>query len=178
MRQFAGQSRGAARNDQHSSGFVIGPCELWRVDDFRVAGLADARVLALMRSTASRGSRPRRPGAGQRAAQGLRDRRELVSYQAAAGACQALLPSGGAGTTQAEVQQEWSEFRSFARCMRRHGVPNWPDPQPRSGTDPRPLFDIQPVNPQSPINPDSPQITNKLPDCDSLLKTANPDLFE
>ena len=75
---------------------------------------------------------------------------------------------------RAEVQQEWSEFRSFARCMRRHGVPNWPDAQPRSGTDPRPMFDIQPVDPQSPINPDSPQIKSKLPDCDSLLKTANP----
>jgi len=95
-------------------------------------------------------------------------------YQAAAGACQPLLPSGGTGTTQAEVQQEWSEFRSFARCMRRHGVPNWPDAQPRSGTDPRPMFDIQPVDPQSPINPGSPQIKSKLPDCDSLLKTANP----
>ena len=95
-------------------------------------------------------------------------------YQTAAGACQPLLPSGATGTTQAEAQQEWSEFRSFAHCMRRHGVPNWPDPQPRSSIDPRPLFDIQPVDPQSPINPDSPQIKNKLPDCDTLLKTANP----
>ncbi|HEY2200380.1 MAG TPA: hypothetical protein VGH56_00720 [Solirubrobacteraceae bacterium] len=95
-------------------------------------------------------------------------------YQAAVGACHSLLPSGGAGTTQAEVQQEWSEFRSFARCMRRHGVPNWPAPQPRSGTDPRPMFEIQPVDLESPINPDSPQIKSELPECDSLLKTANP----
>jgi hypothetical protein len=95
-------------------------------------------------------------------------------YQAADGACRRLLPNGGSGPTPAQVQQEWSEFRSFARCMRRHGVSNWPDPQPRSATDPRPTFDIQPVNPQSPINPDSPQIKSKLPDCESLLKTANP----
>jgi hypothetical protein len=95
-------------------------------------------------------------------------------YQAAAGACQHLLPNGGMGTSQAEVQQKWSEFRSFASCMRHHGVPNWPDPQPRSATDPRPTFDIQPLNPHSPINLNSPQIKSKLPNCSSLLKTANP----
>jgi hypothetical protein len=92
-------------------------------------------------------------------------------YQAAAGACQHLLPSGSTGPSQAEVQQEWREFRSFARCMRHHGVPNWPDPQPRSATDPRPNFDF---NPQSPINPNSPQIKSARPDCSSLVKTANP----
>jgi hypothetical protein len=100
--------------------------------------------------------------------------RNSPQYQAAAGACQHLLPSEGTGTNQAEVQQEWSEFRSFARCMRRHGVPNWPNPQPRSTTDSRPTFTIQPLNPHSPINPNSPQIKSKLPDCESLLKTANP----
>ena len=92
-------------------------------------------------------------------------------FRAADAACKRLLPSGSTGPTQAEVQQEWSEFRSFARCMRRHGVPNWPDPQPRSATDPRPTFA---VGPQSPVNPDSPQIKSKLPDCSSLVKTANP----
>lgn len=95
--------------------------------------------------------------------------------QTAVSACHRVLPDGGnSGTTQAEVQQEWSEFRSFTRCMRRHGVPTWPEPQPRSATDPRPIFGIQPVAPNSPINPDSPQIKSKLPACDSLLKTANP----
>lgn len=92
-------------------------------------------------------------------------------FRAAAGACKRLLPSGSTGPTQAEVQQLWSEFRSFARCMRRHGVPNWPDPQPRSATDPRPTFAF---GPQSPINPDSPQIKRARPDCRSLVKTANP----
>lgn len=96
-------------------------------------------------------------------------------YRVAASACERLLPNGGnSGTSQPEVQQEWSEFRSFARCMRRHGAANWPDPQPRSATDPRPIFGIQPVDPHSPINPDSPQIKSKLPECDLLLKTANP----
>lgn len=96
-------------------------------------------------------------------------------YQTAASACQRLLPNGGnSGTSQPEVQQEWSEFRSFARCMRHDGAANWPDPQPRSAIDPRPIFPIQPVDPNSPINPNAPQIKSKLPACDSLLKTANP----
>jgi hypothetical protein len=100
--------------------------------------------------------------------------RNSSQYQAAARVCQHLLPSRSTATSQAEVQQEWREFRSFARCMRRHGVPSWPEPQPRSATDPRPTFNVQPVDPQSPINPNSPQIKSKLPDCESLLKTANP----
>jgi hypothetical protein len=92
-------------------------------------------------------------------------------FRAADAACKRLLPSGSTGPTQAEVQQLWSEFRSFARCMRRHGVPNFPDPQPRSATDPRPTFAF---GPQSPINPNSPQIKRARPDCSSLVKTANP----
>jgi hypothetical protein len=95
-------------------------------------------------------------------------------FQAAQGACQRLLPSGGTGMTQAEVQQEWNEFRSFTQCIRHHGMPNWPDPTNRSETDKRPIFQIQPVDPNSPINPDSPQIRAKLHACDSLLRTQNP----
>ncbi len=52
-------------------------------------------------------------------------------FDAADGAFRHLLPDGGGGTTQAEVQQEWTEMRSVARCMRRHGVPQWPDPVDR-----------------------------------------------
>ncbi|HEX4679846.1 MAG TPA: hypothetical protein VH210_11670 [Gaiellaceae bacterium] len=96
-------------------------------------------------------------------------------YQAAARACQRLLPSGGTDySSEAEVQQEWNEFRRFTQCMRHHGMPNWPDPTSRSESDKRPIFKIQPVDPNSPINPDSPQIKTKLHACDSLLRTQNP----
>jgi hypothetical protein len=97
-----------------------------------------------------------------------------TQFQAAQSACQRLLPNGGNGMSHAEVQQEWTEFRSFARCLRRHGVPNWPDPSNRSATDPRPIFRIQPVDPTSSIDPNAPQIRSKLHDCDSLLRTQNP----
>jgi hypothetical protein len=62
--------------------------------------------------------------------------------QAARQACQQLLPNNAGAINadsiqqcmsagdcpQALVQQVLNEERSFARCMRSHGVPNWPDP--------------------------------------------------
>jgi hypothetical protein len=70
-------------------------------------------------------------------------------YQTATQACAHLLPAGGGGPTAAELRQEWNGMASFARCMRSHGVPNWPDPT-RYPPDPsRPTFmlpaSIQPV---------------------------------
>lgn len=64
--------------------------------------------------------------------------------QAAQTACQHLYPnSGGSGVltkdaisaceetgncSQPLVQQAMTALRAYARCMRAHGVPNWPDP--------------------------------------------------
>jgi hypothetical protein len=62
-------------------------------------------------------------------------------FQAAQQACADLLPDTGGSFTQqfqecvqggvcpqALVQQALTLMRSFARCLRAHGVPNWPDP--------------------------------------------------
>jgi len=43
-------------------------------------------------------------------------------FQAAQNACQHLLPNGGHGPTQAEVQQVKAQGLKFAQCMRHHGV--------------------------------------------------------
>jgi hypothetical protein len=64
-----------------------------------------------------------------------------AQFQAAQRACRHLLPNGGttfaASLTQclmtgacsaALVHQALTEGLRFARCMRDHGVPNWPDP--------------------------------------------------
>lgn len=59
--------------------------------------------------------------------------------QAAQRACQALLPQGGSLAQQAnclmlgscrpaQVQQILTAERRYARCMRSHRVPDWPDP--------------------------------------------------
>jgi hypothetical protein len=49
-------------------------------------------------------------------------------YQAAENACRHLLPNGGSGPNQAEMQQELSGMRQFSECLRAHGMPYWPDP--------------------------------------------------
>jgi hypothetical protein len=51
----------------------------------------------------------------------------MSQFQAAQSACQHLLPNGGQATRSAS-QQLLSDGLKFARCMRSHGVPNWPDP--------------------------------------------------
>ena len=73
-------------------------------------------------------------------------------YQAAQTACQNLYPSTGGSIQQCEmtgdcpqalVQQALTVMRKYARCMRAHGVPNFPDPT--IGSQGRPFFDVSSV---------------------------------
>jgi hypothetical protein len=48
--------------------------------------------------------------------------------QAAQSACQHLLPNGGSGPNAAQVQQVKAQALAFSRCVRSHGLPNFPDP--------------------------------------------------
>ena len=83
-------------------------------------------------------------------------------------ACEHLLPNGGLPSS-AQVQQAWNDMRSFARCMRSHGVRNWPDPTVTSRQDNRPFFYVPPS-----INPSSPQIVAKIDLCRHVLHADNP----
>jgi hypothetical protein len=99
--------------------------------------------------------------------------------QATQQACQHLLPSTGrtinAGSItdcmmaddcpQALVQHLLDEERSFARCMRSHGVPNWPDPTIDSQG--RPVFAIS-ISKDG-FNPYSKPIWAKGNDCSHLM---------
>ena len=72
-------------------------------------------------------------------------------YRAAEQACQPLLPTGGSLRQQtnqclwfgscppALLQQLMNIERDYARCMRSHGTPDWPDPTIVKG---RPAFDL------------------------------------
>jgi hypothetical protein len=69
--------------------------------------------------------------------------------QAAQRACQHLIPTTGGSIQQCEttgdcpqalVQQAMNVMRKYSRCMRAHGVPNWPDPTIDSQG--RPFFDV------------------------------------
>ena len=84
-------------------------------------------------------------------------------YQTATQACARLLPNSGGGPTAAEVQQEWNGMASFARCMRSHGAPNWPDPTPYPPRPGEPTFQL----PAS-IQP-TPQTISKMEVCLRLV---------
>jgi hypothetical protein len=90
-------------------------------------------------------------------------------FQAAQSACASLLPNGGQ-TTQAALQQSWSDMANFARCMRSHGVPNWPDPTRYPQHPERPYFNL----PATGIDPNAPQVTAKIHTCLYLLHGENP----
>src|SRR5262249_12090794 len=54
-------------------------------------------------------------------------------FQAAQKACQSLLPSGGSSLATQSASgsigpEKQAQLLRFARCMRGHGVPNYPDP--------------------------------------------------
>jgi len=93
-------------------------------------------------------------------------------YQTAQQACSHLLPSSGSASLtqclmtgdcpQSVVQPAMAEGLKFARCMRSHGVPNWPDPTTDSIG--RPSFPVTKAG----ISIDatrSPQMLVKIGDC-------------
>jgi hypothetical protein len=98
-------------------------------------------------------------------------------FQAAQNNCQHLLPTGGSLEQQARqcinagdcppalVQQILTAQRKFARCMRSHGVPNWPDPT--IGRNGAPIFNLIPAG----ISHDqahNPPVSTKIAECERL----------
>jgi hypothetical protein len=90
-------------------------------------------------------------------------------YSAAQTACAELLPNGalppGGQPTQAELREMERDALKFARCMRSHGVPGWPDYILRGG---QPIIDLHGTS----IDPNSPQIVAKEVRCKSLLQLS------
>jgi hypothetical protein len=78
--------------------------------------------------------------------------------QAAQSHCRYLLPHGGSGPSQTQVQQIMSGMLKFARCMRSHGVRAWPDPVLDAGGNPEFYLDGK-------IDQNSPQIARKIHAC-------------
>jgi hypothetical protein len=82
------------------------------------------------------------------------------AFQAAARACRSLTPSGGDSLKQRAQLQE--QLLAFAKCMRSHRVPAFPDPQVVSG-------DIQLRVTRGQIDPSSPVVTAATAACRSKL---------
>jgi hypothetical protein len=53
-------------------------------------------------------------------------------FEAALKSCRKFLPDSG-GSSPGQQAQEQAELLKFARCMRRHGVPDFPDPTVSGG---------------------------------------------
>jgi hypothetical protein len=99
-----------------------------------------------------------------------------AQLQVALNACQHLLPNtGNIDDNPAALNQWWSQLRQFARCMRSHGVPNWPDPSPYPQDPVRPTFNLhaagigfhQGAQPGNIV--DSPQIEARVRACESAV---------
>lgn len=89
-----------------------------------------------------------------------------LKFQAALTTCQQLLPKSGR-SSQAQDQQMMSAMLNFARCVRSHGVADWPDPLAES--DPG-----QPGTPGFPrnmpgVNQNSPQVKSAMAVCQHLM---------
>jgi hypothetical protein len=65
---------------------------------------------------------------------------------------------------QAMVHRVMNSMLSFSRCMRAHGVLNWPDPIVDS--EGRPGFNLVPIHG---TNWNSPQIQNKIYECEHVM---------
>jgi hypothetical protein len=80
----------------------------------------------------------------------------------ATSACQSLAPGGGQ-ISQAQKQQVTADGLKFARCMRTHGVPTFPDPT--SGGE---------IGLPHGTNPNSPTFQNAERACQSLMPQQAP----
>jgi hypothetical protein len=88
-------------------------------------------------------------------------------FQTATRACGHLLPDGGPGVPPAPavVQQIQTDMTKFARCMRTHGVPSWPDPTLDRG---RAIFDPEAAG----IDTSSPQISAEVHECERVFPAS------
>jgi len=81
----------------------------------------------------------------------------------AAQACAHLRPSGPSAAQKAKDQQD---FLTYARCMRSHGVPKFPDPKPGEGG-------IS-IGPKTGVDPNTPQFKAAQEACRKVVPGIPP----
>jgi hypothetical protein len=82
-------------------------------------------------------------------------------FQAAQQACKNLLPNNGGMTTGGHLSaQQQAQYLKYAKCMRAHGVQNFPDPTSKGLTLP------------DGVDPHSPQFQSADHACHSLLPNS------
>ena len=71
-----------------------------------------------------------------------------AQFQSALQACRKFLPGGGPpALTPAEQAEHAEAMASFAACMRKHGVPSFPDPNGKGVFSPGALEGLDPTSP-------------------------------
>lgn len=93
-------------------------------------------------------------------------------YESARTTCYRLYPQrqSGPGLTTAQQQQVLGQLLNLAKCMRSHGLPTFPDPNPAStiwGSGGGQLFTLP-----SSLNPNSSQFTSAENACKSLKPSS------
>ena len=105
------------------------------------------------------------------------------ALQAAQQACRRLYPGNGGALTKASIQQceetgycpqalvrqAVTAMLGYARCMRSHGLPGWPDPTVDS--EGRPGFNLLHVHG---FNPNSAQVSAKMQGCEHVMPAGVP----
>jgi hypothetical protein len=89
------------------------------------------------------------------------------TFQSAMQACRSYLPNGG-HPTAAQTAKAKAQALAMSRCMRSHGVPNFPDPQFKSG--PGGGIGVQLSGPG--VNPSSPAFQAAQKACGSIFGKA------
>jgi hypothetical protein len=82
------------------------------------------------------------------------------AFEAAAKACAKLLPGGG-GPAPAPTAQQKRRALEFAQCMRKHGVPDFPDPTFPTGSGAAGKASSLPAD----VNPSSPAFKQAVSSC-------------
>jgi hypothetical protein len=88
------------------------------------------------------------------------------AFQAGMQACQRYEPNGGTPSA-AQTAKATAQALAMSRCMRSHGVPNFPDPKVQTGPSGGVAFGINFSG--TGINPNSPAFQAAQKDCGSII---------
>jgi hypothetical protein len=90
------------------------------------------------------------------------------AFQSAMGACRPYLPNAGT-PSPAQTAKATSQALAMSRCMRSHGVPNFPDPKLQTGPYGGVAFSVDFGG--TGIHPNSPAFQAAQKDCGSIIGT-------
>jgi hypothetical protein len=87
------------------------------------------------------------------------------AFQSAMHTCRAYLPNGGTPSASQSARTHAAAL-NFARCMRSHGVSNFPDPSVSGG------HVLMQLSPSSGIDPNSPAFKSAQQACQALIRKS------